>query len=165
MALSFKEVAEIVKIIDASNCEELVLESDGMRLAIRRGGTSGAVVGPSAGSTDFTAPSQLTGGKEITQPPAGKASGVSPGQTGSTPGVAIENAPMVGTFYRRPSPEAPPFVEVGSIVSPGDPLCVIEVMKLFTTISASVGGVVEAILVDDAILVEFDQPLFNIRLA
>ena len=70
---------------------------------------------------------------------------------------------MVGTFYRRPSPDEAPFVDVGSQISPGDPLCMIEVMKLYTTITASVGGVVDAILVDDAALVEFDQPLFVIR--
>jgi biotin carboxyl carrier protein len=69
---------------------------------------------------------------------------------------------MVGTFYTRPSPDDAPFVEVGARVSAGDPMCMIEVMKLYTTIEASVSGVVTAILPEDGKLVEFDQPLFII---
>lgn len=69
---------------------------------------------------------------------------------------------MVGTFYRAPSPDAPPFVEVGSRVEPGDPLCVIEVMKLFTTIHAEFSGTVSEIGADNAQLVEFGQMLFVI---
>ncbi len=72
-------------------------------------------------------------------------------------------APMVGTFYRRPSPQEPVFVEVGQKVSKGQPLCLIEVMKLFTTIEAPVAGTVEAIVADDGALVEFDQLLFHVR--
>jgi biotin carboxyl carrier protein len=69
---------------------------------------------------------------------------------------------MVGSFCRRPSPDAPPFVEVGTRVKAGDPLCLIEVMKLYTTISAPIDGVIEAIAAEDASPVEFDQLLFAI---
>ena len=72
---------------------------------------------------------------------------------------------MVGTFDRSPSPEEGPFVEEGTKVSAGDPLCLIEVMKLFTTIEATIDGIVEAVLADDGKLVEFDQPLFVIAAA
>jgi acetyl-CoA carboxylase biotin carboxyl carrier protein len=162
MALSFKEVAEILKIIDSSNCEELVLESEGTRLVIRRGSASAPDTTPSTNQVNLH-PQQAASSSAVTESPAKPAPATTAKNAGSTSGAATENSPMVGTFYRRPSPDEAPYVEVGTKVSVGDPLCMIEVMKLYTTIAANVGGVVEAILVDDATLVEFDQPLFIIR--
>ena len=72
-------------------------------------------------------------------------------------------APMVGTFYRRPAPDEPPFVEAGQRVTEGQPLCLIEVMKLYSTIAAPADGVIDAIAADDASAVEFDQLLFVIK--
>lgn len=69
---------------------------------------------------------------------------------------------MVGTFYRSPSPDAPPFVEVGTEVEKGDPICIIEVMKLFTTIHAEWSGTVEEIGAENGTLVEYGQMLFVI---
>ena len=69
-------------------------------------------------------------------------------------------AQMIGTFYRSPSPEKPPFVEVGSIIKPGDKLCIIEAMKLFNEIESEVSGKIVKVLTDDVSPVEFDQPLF-----
>lgn len=71
---------------------------------------------------------------------------------------------MVGTFYRSPSPGAPPFVEIGSKVKKGDPICIIEVMKLFTTIHAEWSGTVKEIGAENAELVEYGQMLFVIAL-
>jgi len=77
---------------------------------------------------------------------------------------AIEvRAPMVGTFYRRPSPQEKPFAEVGARISKGEPLCLIEVMKLYTTIAAPADGIVVAIAADDGALVEFDQLLVVVK--
>jgi acetyl-CoA carboxylase biotin carboxyl carrier protein len=69
-------------------------------------------------------------------------------------------SPIIGTFYRKPSPDKPMFVEVGSSISEGDVLCVIEAMKLFNEIESEVTGKIVKILVEDASPVEFDQPLF-----
>jgi len=69
-------------------------------------------------------------------------------------------SPMIGTFYRKPSPDKAPFVEVGSTIGKGDVLCVVEAMKLFNEIEAEVSGKIVKILVDDMSPVEFDQPLF-----
>lgn len=69
-------------------------------------------------------------------------------------------SPMIGTFYRSPSPEKPVFVEVGSTIKNGDPVCIIEAMKLFNEIEAEVQGKIVKVLVDDASPVEYDQPLF-----
>ena len=69
-------------------------------------------------------------------------------------------SPIIGTFYRKPSPDKPSFVEVGDIISEGTVLCVIEAMKLFNDIESEVSGKIVKILVDDSSPVEFDQPLF-----
>ena len=69
-------------------------------------------------------------------------------------------AQMIGTFYRSPSPDKPPFVEVGTLIKPGDKLCIIEAMKLFNEIESEVSGKIVKVLTDDITPVEFDQPLF-----
>lgn len=74
----------------------------------------------------------------------------------------IVTAPMVGTFYRAPSPGSPPFVDVGDRVKVGDVLCIVESMKMMNQIKSTFSGVVEAILVENESSVEFDQPLFTI---
>lgn len=158
MALSFKDVAEILKIIDASDCEELVLELEGTRLVVRRGGGSGA--GPAAAAPNPGAPQKANPSPANPAAAAGAAAKPTAVVT-PTDGTHV-HAPMVGTFYRRPSPGEPPFVEAGARVKTGDPLCLIEVMKLYTTIEAPADGVVETICVEDATLVEFDQLLFVI---
>jgi acetyl-CoA carboxylase biotin carboxyl carrier protein len=72
----------------------------------------------------------------------------------------IIKSPIIGTFYRKPSPDKPVFVEVGSTISTGDVLCVIEAMKLFNEIESEVSGKIVKVLIDDSSPVEFDQPLF-----
>lgn len=152
MALSFKEVAEILKIIDASQCEEVIVEVEDTRLVVRRGGAAHANAGQPAAME--------------TPEPAG---GTVISTTAQAAEIAIDEthtlvrSPMVGTFYRRPSPSDPPFVEIGSNVKKGDPLCLLEVMKLYTTIEAPADGIVAAIHIEDNMLVEFDQILFAIE--
>ena len=164
MALSFKEVAEILKLIDASDCEEVILELDGTRLVVRRNGSAPAA--PPRADTPAAAPPAREAARAAPAgaeaPPAPSASPV-PAAPAVEAGLTEVRAPMVGTFYRRPSPDEPAFVEVGAKVSAGDPVCLIEVMKLFTTIEAPVAGTVEAIQTEDAALVEFNQLLFLIR--
>jgi acetyl-CoA carboxylase biotin carboxyl carrier protein len=80
----------------------------------------------------------------------------------SSPTGHIVNAPMVGTFYRAPSPGSPPFVDSGSRVKEGDTLCIIESMKMMNQVKADRSGVIEAILANNGEPVEFDQPLFTI---
>ena len=154
MTLSYKEVAEILKIIDASSCEEVVLELENTRLVVRRGGAAS-----DAGSPALQAPSTAPA-TEARESPAGVAAKDSrpPGDDNDF----VVKSPMAGTFYSRPSPGEDPFVDEGGRISAGDTLCLIEVMKLYTTIEASVDGVVESVLAEDASLVEFDQPLFVI---
>ena len=158
MPLSFKDVAEILKIVDASDCEEVILEVEGTRLVVRKGQNNGAPSTPSVdaattpppASAEQPAPAQSTGEKSTAAP------------VKIDDGLVAVRSPMVGTTYRRPAPDEPPFVEVGTRVEKGTPLCLIEVMKLYTTIEAPGAGVIVAIYADDATLVEFDQILFSI---
>lgn len=158
MSLSYKEVAEILKIVDASCCEEVILELDNTRLVVRRGGTASV-------DTGNIIPQPVA--KPATEQQAAASANTSTAtniETDNDTAKFIVKSPMVGLFYRRPSPGEPVFVEEGSRVKEGDTLCLIEVMKLYTRIEATVGGVIESILVEDGKLIEFDQPLFAIRL-
>ena len=87
------------------------------------------------------------------------------GTSSGTPEVEghLVKSPMVGTFYRSPSPDAEPFIELGQTVKPGDTLCIIEAMKLLNEVEAEVGGVVKQILVENGQPVEYGQPLFIIE--
>ena len=151
-------MSEIRKVIDASDCEEVILELEGIRLVVRRGnGASGQ--GGVAHQLAATAPVVVQPTPAIAPAPATSEMPTSPQPAAS--GTQIR-APMVGSFYRRPSPDQPAFVEVGARVEAGDPLCLIEVMKLYTTIEATVSGTIKQIAVEDTQLVEFDQLLFVI---
>lgn len=166
MGLTYREVAEILKVVDASNCDEVILEIEGTRLVVRRSASGaagdGIVATPGAQSAPpvsiaraAPAPAQLAAAATA------KSSAIA--ASASAPGAHEVRAPMVGTFYRRPSPQESQYVDVGQAVAKGQALCLIEVMKLFTTIEATTAGTVEAILPEDGALVEFDQLLFLIR--
>jgi acetyl-CoA carboxylase biotin carboxyl carrier protein len=162
MPLTFKDVAEILKVIDASQCEEVVIELEGLRLVVRRSIPHGRRAGGDASALPaaFPAPSHLSGGEAAS--PA-RASGLTAADVSVAEGHVGVRAPMVGTFYRRSAPHEAPFVDVGTRVAEGDPLCLIEVMKLYTTIAAPAAGVVASILAEDGAAVEFDQLLFVIK--
>lgn len=160
-SLTFQEIVELMKMIEAGSCDELELEAEGMKLVIRRG--TGANASPrsefGASARTDTAPEEAAVAKA--GPPAG--GDATPTRTPrSDDGVEIRS-PMVGTFYRAPAPDAPPFVDLGSNVEPGDPLCMIEVMKLFTTVEASAAGRVVEIAADNGQVVEFDALLFVVE--
>ena len=161
MSLTYDEIAEIIKLIDSSSCDELVVETGDIKLVVRRNGTS-------AGAT---AEYVERGSAPVTVSPAAprKARAAAPkvaaaDAADATAAGQIEvAAPMVGTFYRAPSPEARAFVDVGDVVGVGDPLCLIEVMKLFTTINAEVAGRIVQIGAENGELVEYGRTLFVIE--
>ena len=163
MSLSFKDIAEILKSIDESDADEIEIEVDGLRLAVRKRGAN-----PSAQSLPAHPAPTPQKSEQIPVPPApptevAESSEDTPDSIESTANHTVIRAPMVGTFYRRPDPESEPFIEQGSAINAGDPLCLIEVMKLYTTIESTANGVVESIFVEDGSLVEFNQQLFLIK--
>lgn len=163
MPLTYKDVAEILRIVDESDVEELILELADSKLIIRRnvaaGGKAVEKTAVAAEVATQTAPDPVEKAAPAPEPetapePAAEA----------IPEGAIEiRAPMVGTFYRRPGPQDPAFVSVGDHVEAGDPLCLVEVMKLFTTIEAPESGRVVQIPAENEALVQLDELLFVIQ--
>ena len=156
MSLTYDEIAEIIKLIDSSSCDELIVETGDIKLVVRRNGAS---AGAAAEYVE-------RGSAPVTVSPAAprKARAAAPKVAAAAAAGQIEvAAPMVGTFYRAPSPEARAFVDVGDVVGVGDALCLIEVMKLFTTINAEVAGRIVQIGAENGELVEYGRTLFVIE--
>lgn len=157
-SLTYRDVAEILAVIEASNCSELVFEFGDSKLVIRRHGSGGVPASDSASVVSgpaAPAPPSHAAGSPM-QPLAVRDSELPDGA------VAVR-APMVGTFYCRPSPSEPPFVEEGAKVAEGDSIGLIEVMKLYTTIAAPVTGTIMQVVAQDATLVEHEALLFVIQ--
>ena len=129
MSISFGDIAEILKAIDNSQADEIELDLDGFRLVVRKRG-SGAQ--PTIFEKSIIAETQQQQPKPQPTDPSPVAQVQQPVETPE--GYLSVRSPMTGTFYRRPSPDEDPFVEIGSTVKQGDALCLIEVMKLVTTI-------------------------------
>lgn len=163
MALRYKEIGEIISLIDASSCDEFVLETDEIKLVVRRRGTGGEGVAPASAPTAPPATAPRGSASDSPETAAAAAAGAESGRPAPPDKPTVVSSPMVGTFYRAPAPDEPPFVEVGSKVKPGDPLCLIEVMKLFTTVYAEFAGIVREIGAEDGQLVEYGQMLFVVE--
>ena len=154
MDLSYDDVQQILKIIDASSVEELRLEIGDLKLVVRKRGARAEV-------TETRAPPPAAPSREPVAT-AGPAPSAPARQRRAAEGEFELKAPMVGTFYRAPRPGAPPFVEVGGEVGPDDIVCIIEVMKLMNSITLGRRGRIVDILVDNAQLVEFGQAIMII---
>lgn len=153
MSLSHDDIAEILRLINSSTLDELVVDTGDVKLVVRRNNVTGQ-----AELTDENAP-------RARRPAAQSNSGTrtEPSRIATAAGQVEVVAPMVGTFYRAPRPDAPAFVEIGSVVNVGQPLCLIEVMKLFTTINAESSGRVVQIGAENGELVEYGRTLFVIE--
>lgn len=154
--MDIKEIQNLIKFVAKSGASEVKLEMDDIKITIRTGGDDrsdsttyvqqiplGAHAAPQAPAPVATAP--VTAAAEA------------PDEDSKY--VTIKS-PIIGTFYRKPSPDKPVFVEVGKSIKEGDVLCVIEAMKLFNEIESEISGKIVKILVDDSSPVEYDQPLF-----
>lgn len=154
------DLEAIVEQFNASHWRELELEFHGTKLFLSKdSGASpewaAARVAPLAQS--LAAPAAQSA--PVAPSPATAASASGPKLT---EGQVVVNAPSLGTFYRSPKPGAAPFTQIGDVVEPDTELCLIEVMKLFTTLRAGIKGRLVSILVEDGVMVEHDQPLFVI---
>jgi acetyl-CoA carboxylase biotin carboxyl carrier protein len=161
VSLTYDEIAEIIKLIDSSSCDELVVETGDIKLVVRRNGASAGAAAEyvERGSAPVAVSAAAPRKARAAAPKVAAADAAD-----ATAAGQIEvAAPMVGTFYRAPSPEAKAFVDVGDVVGVGDPLCLIEVMKLFTTINAEVAGRIVQIGAENGELVEYGRTLFVIE--
>ena len=155
--MDLKEIQNLIKFVANTGVAEVKLEMDDVKITIRttlEGNVSEAtyVQMPAQAAVPAAAaaaPQQIV--------PAAAPVAAAPAENDKY--ITIKS-PIIGTFYRKPSPDKPMFVEVGSTIAKGDVLCVIEAMKLFNEIESEVSGKIVKILVDDMSPVEYDQPLF-----
>ena len=157
--MDIKEIQNLIKFVQKSGVEEVKIERDDFKITIK----TKSVAPQHLIVEDIPTPVSIPASQPITK----AVQEVNTQET--TESVNLENdnqvvvkSPIIGTFYRKPSPDKPSFVEVGQSIAKGDVLCVIEAMKLFNEIESDFSGKIVKILVDDQSPVEFDQPLFII---
>lgn len=161
--IKHQDVEALIELFDASNWTELRIKLEDFELHLNKDANArrrseSIVAGPAAPpTTPAVAPSPAAAAPSASQVAS------SPAETFVADDLTVLRAPNLGTFYRSPKPGAPFYVEVGQHVDADSDVCLIEVMKLFTPVKAGIPGIVRKILVNDAELVEFDQPLFLIE--
>jgi acetyl-CoA carboxylase biotin carboxyl carrier protein len=158
--MDFKQIQELIKLINKSNIGEVTIEEKGFKITVKQKEEHIQQILGSPYPSSFSAPS-------YTAPAvSGPASGGVPANGKSKPAETVADnlvtikSPMIGTFYRSSSPDKAAFVNVGDETEPGKVVCIIEAMKLFNEIESEVRGKIVKVLVEDASPVEFDQPLF-----
>ncbi|MDP4826820.1 MAG: acetyl-CoA carboxylase biotin carboxyl carrier protein [Flavobacteriales bacterium] len=163
--MNLTEIQDLIKFVAKSGVTEVEIEKKDFKITIKaenlrkgRGAEPQQVY--QAMPMAMPAPQM-----QAAPAPAAPAPAAAPAAPAAAPAAESNNyieikSPMIGTFYRKPAPDKPLFVEVGDTIKPGDVLCVIEAMKLFNEIEAEISGKVVKILVDDNSPIEYDQPLF-----
>ena len=151
--MDIRKVKKLIELLEESNIDEIEIKEGEESVRISRNGA--AALSMAAQAAPVYAPPAAA------PPPQPAPAAVAPPvETG--PAGHLLNSPMVGTFYRSPSPSSPSFVEVGQTVKAGDVICIVEAMKMMNQIEADKAGTIAAILVENGQPVEFDQPLFSI---
>jgi len=157
--MDFKQIQELIKMVNKSNIGELTIEQKDFKVSIKQ---------------KEEQVTQVISGAPIQQSPIAYSSQPAPAQAAPAIEKAKEpeapaantitiKSPMIGTFYRKASPDKPNLVDVGSEVTTGSVVCIIEAMKLFNEIESEVKGTIVKVLVEDASPVEYDQPLFLVE--
>jgi acetyl-CoA carboxylase biotin carboxyl carrier protein len=161
--MEIKEIQNLIKFVAKSGAHEVKLETDDFKITIKTNADSS--LDPQ--TTIQAVPSMVVQAPQELTIPVAETETQSTSTTQAANDVADHlltiKSPMIGTFYRKPSPDKDLFVEVGDTIKEGDVLCVVEAMKLFNEIESEVSGKIVKILVDDSSPVEFDQPLFLVE--
>ena len=154
--MDLKEIQNLIKFVANSGVAEVKLEMDDVKITIR------TTLEGNATETTYVQqmPAQAAIQQSVVPQAAAPVAPVAAAPVDENAHYITIKSPIIGTFYRKPSPDKPMFVEVGKTIGQGDVLCVIEAMKLFNEIESEISGKIVKILVDDMSPVEFDQPLF-----
>ena len=150
--MDIRKVKKLIELLESSDIAEIEIKEGEEAVRISRNSTAPAVVYGQPPAAPAPAPAPAVAAAAEEKPPASAAA----------PAGHVVKSPMVGTFYRAPSPASPPFVEVGTHVKVGDVVCIVEAMKMMNQIEADHAGVVQAFNIEDGEPVEFDQPLITI---
>ena len=159
--MNLKEIQNLIKFVAKSGASEVKLEIEDVKITIRTGGSNKThfqQIAVPVSEPQAPLPQAATAAETIVD--VGPVAEV---PTSDNSKYITIKSPIIGTFYRRPSPDKPIFAEVGQTIAEGDVLCIIEAMKLFNEIESDVSGKIVKILVDDSSPVEFDQPLFLVE--
>jgi acetyl-CoA carboxylase biotin carboxyl carrier protein len=157
--MDLKDIQALIKFVAKSGAQEVSLETEDFKINIKTASDAAAqptyiqAVAPQAPVQMAAAPAPAAPAAPAPAAPA------APAADESSKYITIKS-PMIGTFYRSPSPEADVFVKVGDSISAGDVLCIVEAMKLFNEIESEISGKIVKVLVDDRTPIEYDQPLF-----
>ncbi|MDD4953615.1 MAG: acetyl-CoA carboxylase biotin carboxyl carrier protein [Candidatus Omnitrophica bacterium] len=149
--MNIKEIKEMISLMNDNGLMELEIEKDGMRIRLKK---------TAAGLDTFSGPIVV---ERERVPDAQTRHSVGSAQSAPAVKTLEIKAPMVGTFYRAPSPEAPPYAEVNQVIEIGQVICIVEAMKLMNEIKSEIKGKILEVLVDNAEPVEFGQPMFLIE--
>jgi acetyl-CoA carboxylase biotin carboxyl carrier protein len=161
--VDLKDIKAIIDLMKKNSVSEFELEKEDFKIKLKRsanGGAAAPVTYEEAPLVAYAPPLALSQG---TAGSAGSASASTAAASAANSGEQEIKSPMIGTFYRSPSPEAGPYIEVGMEVTPDTVVCIIEAMKVMNEIKAEARGVITQILIENAKPVEFGQPLFKIR--
>jgi acetyl-CoA carboxylase biotin carboxyl carrier protein len=157
--MDIREIQNLIRFVAKSGATEVKLEMDDFKITIKT--TTDAAGAPEASAYVQQIPvAQPQALAPQAAPAAAQPAAPSAPAADDTSKYVTIKSPIIGTLYRKPSPDKAPFVEVGTSISKGDVVCVIEAMKLFNEIESEVSGKIVKVLVDDSSPVEFDQPLF-----
>ena len=159
--MNFKQIQQLIKFVSKTDVNEVTIENKDFKINIKGRSFSNEAVQP---FIQTLPPPQIQSPVVVPDPNSTVQTPLKPTATDPDLSNLITiNSPIIGTFYRKPSPDKDNFVNVGDEISEGQTLCVIEAMKLFNEIESDVSGKIVKILVEDASPVEFDQPLFVIE--
>lgn len=157
--MNFKEIKELIEILDNSNLTEINIEDNKGSIINLKKEKEREIITPQISQQAFpvqaAAPAPVQNDSAVSEASSAANSEADQGKT--------INAPMVGTFYKSPSPEEEAYVKVGDTVSNDSTVCILEAMKLFNEIQAEVSGEITEILVEDGQMVEYGQPLFKVK--
>lgn len=156
--MEIKEIREILKLLEKHDIADFTLQKGDNRVRIRRG----VIAVEREGAVPMRVVPQA---ETAVQPAKSETPAAQPESLAVGENQFVVTSPIVGTFYRAPSPESPPYVEIGQTVSKGTVLCIVEAMKIMNEIESEINGKVSAILVENAQAVEYGEPLFIIDLA
>lgn len=162
--MELKEIQDLIKFVAKSGVNEVELEMNGTKIVIKTGNQRVETIAISQPAPVYASP-VLPAPATVEAAPVSPANNPAPkaAEAAASSNLIEIKSPMVGTFYRRPSPDKDVYVNVGDSIKQGDVVCMIEAMKLFNEIEAEFSGKIVKVLVEDATPIEYDQPLFLVE--